>query len=315
MPFPLVTTGGLPRNFKQVVKMHATSVLLVSQVVLFLLTWLPPDISPWAADLLDHGVSKAWTLDSESPIGRPVREGVWNGEVWRLLTAIFLHANPLHLILNLYGLYVLGPALETAVGTTRFLLIYFLSGIFGYVVSLVFLHPLAATLGASGAIFGLMGALIGNEMRFGRHPLEFLEQDYGRSLVSYAVLNLVLGLLFPGINNAAHLGGFLCGLLLMQCGLVRLTRPPGRAGWALRIAMVLFCLEVVLYSAFPVFDGYWQFNRALVARERNEPGAMDAALRRVQRIDPNLMDELALRGYYQEVILELYRWREKTTER
>lgn len=225
---------------------------------------------------------------------------VWNGEVWRLATAMFLHGGWLHLLLNMYGLYFLGHAVEQSIGHWRFLVVYFVAGIFGFIVSLIFLHPCVPTLGASGAIFGLIGALIGDEMRWGRHPLEFLQQDHGRSLVTFAVANLVLGFAFPQINNSAHIAGFIMGLLLMQVGLVRLRRPLNGRGWLLRVAGIILCFEVTVYSFFPVFNGYWQYQRFLEAVARSEVQEARQAKDLALRLEPELPEDPRTRQILEE---------------
>jgi len=129
------------------------------------------------------------------------------GQVWRFITPIFLHVNIPHVFVNMYSLYAIGPAVERFFGTPRFLALYLLSGFSGVVFSLAFSpYPSA---GASGAIFGLLGALavflyLHREIfgRFGRLQL--------RQLIIVALLNLALGLM-PGIDNWGHLGGLLAG--------------------------------------------------------------------------------------------------------
>jgi membrane associated rhomboid family serine protease len=256
----------------------ATPVLIFANIAIFILTRLPPEILPNAQEIVDMGESVGFA--------------VWDGELWRLLTAMFLHANFLHLGMNMYGLYILGPVLEREIGTWRFLAVYFVAGIFGFAVSLIFLEPRSPTLGASGALFGLMGALLGNEMRVGRHALEFLDRDYGRALVGLAVVNLVLGFTLPGINNAAHIGGLVSSLVLVQAGLVRQVRKLDRTGWLLRLAAVILCIQTAVYSFFPVFDGYWQYHRAVVASRNRDVQACLGRLERALTLEPGLAERL-----------------------
>lgn len=254
--------------------MSVTAILFLINLLVFAFSeYLSAGSSAGLPDLAARGQAKAFLA-------------VWNGEVWRLVTALFLHAGWLHLLLNLYGLHVLGHAVESGLGTGRFLIVYFVSGIFGFVISLIFLHPCVPTVGASGALFGLIGALVGNEMRFGRHPFEFLQQDYGRNLVTFAVVNLLAGFLFPNVNNAAHVGGFVMGLLLMQAGLVRPARPLEGPGKLLRAALMILCLEATLYSFFPVFNAYWQYQRFLVAAKAGRTEEAIAARDFAFRLDP-----------------------------
>lgn len=134
-------------------------------------------------------------------------------EYYRLLTSIFLHFGINHLLNNMVMLGALGFNLEPEIGRVRFLLIYFLSGIGGNVCSLllnIVLGKSVISAGASGAVFGLMGALlcvvIRNKGSIGR-----LNK---KKLVILVVLSLYFGLTTAGVDNAAHIGGLLCGFIL-----------------------------------------------------------------------------------------------------
>lgn len=137
---------------------------------------------------------------------------IGDGEYYRLLTAMFLHGGLAHLFFNAYALYIVGRDLERLFGHGRFLLLYFLSGLTGSVLSLL-ISPYASV-GASGAIFGLFGA---QAVFFYRHRRLFgtFARQRLTSLLYLFVLNAVIGLL-PGsrIDNAGHLGGLLGGLAL-----------------------------------------------------------------------------------------------------
>jgi rhomboid protease GluP len=134
------------------------------------------------------------------------------GEYWRLLAAMFLHIGFLHLFLNLWALYQLGGVFEVLFGSPRFAVTYFVSGLVASIASAFFTNGLAA--GASGAIFGILGALIVSIRRSPR----FRNAAWGKGLVQqllfWAAINIVIGFTMPGIDNAAHIGGFITGLLL-----------------------------------------------------------------------------------------------------
>jgi rhomboid protease GluP len=136
---------------------------------------------------------------------------VADGQVWRLLTSMFLHVGLMHLLFNSYALFVFGMEVERLYGSARFLVIYLLAGLWGSLASFAFGPDLSA--GASGAIFGLLGTMLAF---FRRHRETF--GDWGRqrllSLWGVAVFNLVLGFTVPGIDNLAHLGGLLSGVAL-----------------------------------------------------------------------------------------------------
>lgn len=133
------------------------------------------------------------------------------GEYWRLFTSMFLHIGLWHLLFNGYALVILGTELERLLGWGRFLAIYILSGLFGSLVSYAFSPYLSA--GASGAIFGLIGALAAF---FGLHRRAL--GTWGRSrlanIVFLIVINLLWGFTQTYIDNWAHLGGLVCGLAL-----------------------------------------------------------------------------------------------------
>jgi membrane associated rhomboid family serine protease len=126
-------------------------------------------------------------------------------EPWRMLSAIFVHSpsSIFHILFNGYSLYILGTLVERIVGRGRFLTLFFLAG-FGGSVAVLFLSPLSAVVGASGAIFGLFGALFVIQRSFGGANVQ---------LMIVLALNLVLGFVVPGISWQAHIGGLLVGAL------------------------------------------------------------------------------------------------------
>ena len=128
--------------------------------------------------------------------------GVAAGEYYRLLTAAFLHGGLLHIALNMYVLYILGPPLEQQLGRARYLLVYLASAIGGSVASYCFSAPNTPSVGASGAIFGLMGATL--------VVARAMKREVGGVLVLIGV-NLALGFLIPTIDWRAHLGGLIAG--------------------------------------------------------------------------------------------------------
>lgn len=155
-------------------------------------------------------------------LGANERTSVLAGQYWRLLTSMFLHGGFLHLVLNAWGLYQLGTLFESWLGSTRMLGTYFVSGIAGSVASIVWTQM--PSVGASGAIFGLLGALIAFLVK--RHEaLSPQGKSILSQLVMWAVINVFIGASTPGIDNAAHLGGcaagFLIGLLLRERGSYR----------------------------------------------------------------------------------------------
>lgn len=143
-------------------------------------------------------------------LGAKQRSALAAGQLWRLVTPIFLHIGLLHFFVNMYSLYALGPAVERFFGRARMLSIYMLSGISGVVLSAAL--STRASVGASGSIFGLLGALAAFLYQ---HRRVFGSEGGAqfRQLVFVALLNLAIGL-SPGIDNWGHLGGLLSGAAL-----------------------------------------------------------------------------------------------------
>ncbi len=155
---------------------------------------------------------RAGDFDPFLEFGAKVNELIAQGELWRLVTPIFIHGSLLHFFFNAYALYILGREMEAAYGARRFLLLFFFAGVSGVVASLIF-SPFPSV-GASGAIFGLIGAeavlLYRNRCLLGERGRAGLT-----NIVLIAALNLFIGL-SPGsrIDNWGHLGGLLGGLAM-----------------------------------------------------------------------------------------------------
>ena len=143
--------------------------------------------------------------------GALYRENVLAGELWRLVTAMFLHSGLDHLIGNCLVLYILGIAGEHAFGRSRMLVIYFIAGLSGAILS-VAVQP-GPSVGASGAIFGVMGSVI---TFFYQHHNQLVMRDnrVGLVLLLWALYQIVTGFITPYIDNFAHIGGFIGGVLV-----------------------------------------------------------------------------------------------------
>lgn len=146
-------------------------------------------------------------------VGSTYGERILQGEVWRLFSAMFLHIGLPHLLFNTFALFNLGRDIESRYGHGRFILIYLASGYFGNLVSFMLRGPFEFSAGASGAIFGLLGAELGF-LLFHRRQLGQFGREHQRQIVRVVVINLVIGLLVIQINNAAHIGGLIAGLAL-----------------------------------------------------------------------------------------------------
>ena len=150
---------------------------------------------------------------------------VQRGELWRLIASMFLHGGWLHWLANSWALYQLGTLYEVLFGSKRFALIYFSTGIIAGLASSMYNHGPAV--GASGAIFGILGAFI---FSIRRSPV-YRHQPWTRGLIGqlvfWIVVNIAIGYSLPFIDNVAHIGGLISGLLM---GLIphRVPPPPPR---------------------------------------------------------------------------------------
>ena len=147
---------------------------------------------------------------------------------WRLLTSCFLHFGIIHIGFNMYVLYQIGPFIEMAFGRARYLVIYFLAGLGGSVVS-VWVHPMAVSAGASGAIFGLYGAVFGFLLIRRRSLNPAVTKSIAKSAGIFVLYNVVYGSITRTTDLSAHFGGllagFVVGMLLIRTRAISLTEP------------------------------------------------------------------------------------------
>jgi membrane associated rhomboid family serine protease len=137
--------------------------------------------------------------------------GIAAGQEWRMLTAIFLHAGIFHLLMNAYALWIFGPVVERELGRARFLLIFLTTGFFASAASYAFAPiPTPVGVGASGAIFGVVGAFVAYNYR---HRELALAAARLRGLLPFLIINVIFSISLPFIDWRAHLGGFVAGLV------------------------------------------------------------------------------------------------------
>jgi rhomboid protease GluP len=206
---------------------------------------------------------------------------IWLGEWWRLLTSLFLHAGFLHFFMNSYALYQLGVVVERLFGQARFFFIYFFSGISGSAASTLF-RPEAISVGASGAIFGLFGALV----YFGIRKPVVSRRFFGRSLWMTIGINLLLGFTIPGIDYVAHLGGLFGGLLCAAAvGLGQKDYLQRR--WFWRGACLLSLLVLVwLALTPPAVNWYQPLEAGRIALQQGDIGQALSSLEKSYRLNP-----------------------------
>lgn len=186
-----------------------TAVLLIAIAVLFLL-------ETWAGGSTNQQVLYALGANEPNAV---LQQGQW----WRLFASMFLHIGFVHVLLNGWALYQLGALFELAVGSYRMLVVYVLSGLAGSVASVLW-RTEGLSAGASGAIFGLLGAMIAFLLRRRDRLTPYAKSLLGQ-LVVWAGINVFFGFSIGAIDNAAHLGGCAAGFLM---GLLLRGREPGR---------------------------------------------------------------------------------------
>ena len=167
-----------------------------------------------------------------------------NLEFYRLITSIFLHGGLIHFILNMYSLYIIGPQIESFYGKVKYSIIFILSGVIGNLLSMLFLQDNVVSVGASGAIFGLMGALL----YFGYHYRVYLSTVIKSQIIPLIVINLVLGFMISGVNNMSHVGGLIGGILLSMC--VGVKYKSAKSDIINGIIMTIIFVSSILYMIF-----------------------------------------------------------------
>lgn len=198
------------------VKPYATYILLAVTTLIYLLQVAGQYMASFLpASIVNYFMSTIGTTDFVTYWGVKDDVLIRAGELWRLITPVFLHASILHIAFNMYALFIFGRGIEARYGHVRFLLLYFLAGYAGNVMS--FLFTTSPSLGASTAIFGLISA----EGVFIFQNRKLLGNRVNRSLMNLvyiAGINLLIGYTTPGVDNWGHIGGLLGGLLFAWFG-------------------------------------------------------------------------------------------------
>lgn len=193
----------------------------------------------WGLIIINISVFLISMFTNILPLFAVNRAFIQNGQYYRLLTGIFLHASLTHLICNCYSLYIIGMQLESFIGKAKFTLVYLLSGLAGSFLSIYFSS--GYSVGASGAIFGLLGSLL----YFGYHYRIYLESVIKSQIIPLVILNLMLGFMMAGVDNAAHIGGLIGGIFAtMAVGIKHKTSKADQIN-----GIILYCM----YTAFLVY--------------------------------------------------------------
>lgn len=171
-------------------------------------------------------------------------ELVQNGEFYRLFTCMFVHADILHILFNMIALYSIGPVVERYYGKSKFLLIYLVSGLLGSIFSGVFMTADSISIGASGAIFGLLGSIC----YFTYYYRATLQGILRGSIMPVIIINLVIGFISSSIDLSAHIGGLLGGILVsMAIGIGDKHRKSDQInGLIVLILMTVFLIYMMM---------------------------------------------------------------------
>lgn len=239
-----------------------TIVFLVANFFVFLLMWQESDMSAMAL----WGAFKPEVL---LPFGAKTNYNIrFEHEYWRFLTPVFIHINLPHLLMNMYGLWVLGPWVEKLYGSARFVVFWIVTGVAGVVASYLTVVPGSRpgllgsfliksadepSVGASGALFGLIGVLFVFGIKYRRELPEGFKRAFGTGLLPVILLNVAIGFILRGIiDNAAHMGGLVAGMAM--AAVVDYKRPGQSAGVTIawRVAQIAALLLVLVAFVFVI---------------------------------------------------------------
>jgi rhomboid protease GluP len=225
-----------------------------------------------------NNIQLAWGAN----FGPATQDGQW----WRLGSALFLHFGLIHLTMNLWALWDGGQLVERMFGHLRFIIIYLASGLCGNLLSLVIQGNEAVSGGASGAIFGVYGALLVFVWRERQqlNPGEFRWLFWGG--LGFSAVSITLGLIIPGIDNSAHIGGLVAGCLLgMLFGRALTASNPWR--WQDRVLSGSLLAGVIIYLATHIPPPAYRWSDELAAR---------------QEISQFLSEEVSIQTKWQDII-------------
>lgn len=204
-----------------------------------------------AVFIVMEAVGSTSDIDTIVAFGAKSNAAINEGQVWRLLTPVFIHIGYIHLAFNCYALWIVGQQVERLYGSARFVVFYAAMGIAG-VLGSYFYNPGAVSAGASGAIFGLFGVLLVFGVRNRRSVPGWLARAIGRGVLPVIVLNLLIGLAIPVVDNGAHVAGLVSGMILG--GLFGFQAPGESTPPAFRFAQLLTLMLIATSFLFVLAD-------------------------------------------------------------
>lgn len=222
-----------------------TMIFIGINLGIFALEWLAGGMTAMSADI---EVLRAMGAKDNSLINT-------HHEYWRFITSNFLHIGFLHLLLNNYALMIIGQEIERIYGSARFVILYIVTGIVASMASYYF-NPAATSAGASGSIFGLFGVMATFAFKYRKELPEFLSKDIKRRIIPVILINLGFGFAVRIVDNSAHIGGLVSGIVLAF--MIPYQRPDERKTAGVWRAIQIICLAATLISfaaAFGTYDG------------------------------------------------------------
>ena len=208
-------------------------------------------------------------------------------QYWRVITSIFIHIGFIHPFLNNYALWIIGQEIEQIYGSARFVVLYLATGVIGSIGSYLF-NPDATSAGASGAIFGLFGVMATFAFKYRKEIPKTLSRDIMRRVLPIIAVNLLFGFSVKIVDNAAHIGGLLAGILLaLAIPYMRPGEKRAPSGW--RIAQTI-CLVLILVSFVRAFREYNGPRLALSNLTRRPASSVIVYSDRIQEADRLLVD-------------------------
>ncbi|MEO0479286.1 MAG: rhomboid family intramembrane serine protease [Planctomycetota bacterium] len=270
-----------------------TYLFLIANLTVFALIWQQKgqleDLGPYLAErvaLLRWGAQQGVLLQ--------------DGQLWRLFSSIFVHIDFLHLGFNCFALWSFGPGLERHLGWWRYLVLYLVSGLCGSLLGALAYEGYELMAGGSGAIFGLIGALLAIALRRQRSSRFVSESTAFKRLLGITVAYLVIGFVIPFISGWGHLGGFAGGFVLLSCFYFRPFHPRDRSAWILRAAFVATLFAMTARALHPVEDPWYQWLRFEQAKTDEARDSWYAELlrnaNRGRKVDTYTIDSLKALG-------------------
>jgi membrane associated rhomboid family serine protease len=274
---PLIPVVRQPKGLEYFLGTWSGRLQIINAVVFAIMVWREPSSIMMPS------------LDFVRAFGSKSIADIANGEYWRYVTPIFVHIGGLHFFFNAMGLYYIGYQLEHILGARWFLLLYLLTGIMGNLSSC--LYSLSPSAGASGALFGLLGAGFRLEGLVSDAFDKMGEKNRPRKRIytGMALSNIVLGLLIPVIDNAAHIGGLISGWLLTEAMLrirqnkLRPTNP--KIAWSIFAGLSVFTIVAVARTSDKVVVVSRFYKAAIGASSAPEAYQMFSEALRVRPLD------------------------------